>query len=115
MTALDAILDEASSRLASEEQAAENEIREAFSCIAQVPLDKIEVPYVAYDHVWKRYKVATENMGETLVDLISSGYGQDELLRVLSDSSCPLVAKLRKVLEDKHVADHATAIAEARA
>ena len=111
MTYLESVIDEANERLARAEIAAEEEIREAFSLIGTKPLEQIYVPIVAYDHVWKINRVKGENMAETLIDLLASGYGQDELLELLQT---PQAEKLRKVLEDKYVSYNAAEVAEAR-
>ena len=102
-------LDSINSRLAAEEQYAEEEIRLCFSQIGKLPLDKIHVPYVA--HTAFGPSVRYDNMAETLVELIREGDGEAELLELLAT---PQAAKLRKVLEDKHVLGHATEIAQAR-
>lgn len=107
------LTDTLDSRLAAEEAAAREEIKEAFSLIRKLPARQIAVPTVALRHGYMR--VASVTLEHAVSDLMSEGYTKDALIAVLQASDCPLVQKLRDALCAEWVRQNALDIAELRA
>lgn len=99
------------------EQAAADEIREAFSLVGtkipgvSTPLKRLAV-IAPTDN---GYKVGLRSMSEAILEAIHDMRVDDELLKIIEESECELVKKLRDRICEDYVRRHASDIAEARA
>jgi len=82
--------------------------------VTQTNYKFLSLPYVTYQGS-PIGKIATIALSEVIADECSSGKPLDALMAVICDSTCPLVAELRKAIADHYVYANASDIAEVTA
>ena len=94
---------------------AEEEIRALFALIGTVPVKGIALPKLCFSTSTSPSSEGVQSMHDNICYGISDDKPMAALVAVLEKSQCPLVAKLRKVLEDEYVKDWADDLADYRA
>lgn len=121
MSYLDAIEDAASiDDLADELTAAYNKALESVTkqihevltvSVTKAPWQSLSLPFVSYRNA-PGGRIAQYTVSEIVADECSTGPVHVALMEVIAGSTCPLVAKLRKVLADAYTSAHAAEYAE---
>jgi len=79
--------------------------------VTQTNYKFLSLPYVTYQGS-PVGRIATVALSEAVADECSSGKPLDALMAVISGSTCPLVAELRKAIAERYVYANASDIAE---
>jgi len=100
--------------IAAEKQVAAEITELLTKTVTQTNYKFLSLPYVTYQGSTLG-KIATIALSEVIADECSSGKPLDALMSVICDSTCPLVAELRKAIADRYVYANASDIAEVTA
>jgi len=100
--------------IAAEKQLAAEITELLTKTVTQTNYKFLSLPYVTYKGS-PIGEIATIALSEAIADECSSGKPLDALMAVICDSTCPLVAELRKAIADRYVYANASDIAEVTA